>query len=76
MKTLADLNKILFEELEHLSDHNKQGDELKAEIERAKSISEVATQIIDNASLSLKAMALSNGVNLPEMIGYDKKNEI
>lgn len=53
--TLGDLNNYLFAQLERLSDKNLKGEELKEEINRAKTISDVATQIINNGSLVLEA---------------------
>lgn len=53
--TLGDLNNYLFEQLERLSNENLKGDNLKEEIERAKAVTQVATQIISNGSLVLQA---------------------
>lgn len=53
--TLGDLNNHLFSQLERLNDGNLKGEELKEEINRAKAISDVATQIINNGSLVLQA---------------------
>lgn len=53
--TLGDLNNHLFAELERLGDEDLKGDELVEEISRAKSISEVSSRIISNASVILEA---------------------
>ena len=53
--TLGDLNNHLFAQLERLGDEELAGDKLQAEITRAKAISDIATQIISNGSLVLKA---------------------
>lgn len=53
--TLGDLNEHLFKQLERLSNKDLKGDELKEEIERAKAVTQVATQIISNGSLVLQA---------------------
>lgn len=53
--TLGDLNNHLFAQLERLGDEDLAGDKLQEEITRAKAISDIATQIISNGSLVLKA---------------------
>lgn len=57
--TLGDLNNHLFAELERLSDEELKGDELVEELVeemgRARTITEVSTQIISNAHVILKA---------------------
>lgn len=55
---LSDLNNHLFAELERLGDEDLAGDALQAEIVRARAITEIAEQAIQNASLVLKAEAL------------------
>lgn len=57
--TLGDLNNHLFAQLERLGDEDLSGEKLQDEISRTKSITEVATQIIDNARVVLKAQELS-----------------
>lgn len=52
---LTDLNNHLFAELERLSDEELKGEELEKEIERARAITSVSTQIISNGALALKA---------------------
>ncbi|MDY4574799.1 MAG: hypothetical protein SPD90_07045 [Intestinibacter sp.] len=52
---LGDLNNYLFNTLKRLDDKNLKGDELKDEILRAKSITDVAAKIVDNANLVLNA---------------------
>ncbi|RAS90889.1 hypothetical protein A6E22_32290, partial [Bacillus cereus] len=53
--TLGDLNNHLFAQLERLSDEDLVGDKLVEEIERARSITSVANQIISNGTLVLNA---------------------
>lgn len=53
--TLGDLNNHLFAELERLSDEELKGDDLVEEMGRARTITEVSTQIISNAHVILKA---------------------
>ena len=58
--TLGDLNNHLFAQLERLSDEDLKGDELKEEMGRAKSINDVASRIIANASIVLQAKKATN----------------
>lgn len=53
--TLGDLNNHLFAQLERLGDEELSGEELNKEIDRAKAITGVASQVINNAELVLKA---------------------
>ncbi|MFS0864107.1 hypothetical protein [Fredinandcohnia sp. 179-A 10B2 NHS] len=63
--TLGDLNNHLFAQLERLSDEDLMGEDLKEEINRARAVSEVASQIIANGSLVLKAKTtIDNSINL------------
>lgn len=72
--TLNDLNNHLFAQLERLSDEGLSGEELNHEINRAKAVTDVATQIISNSTLVLKAMQfkddkLNADTKLPKMLG-------
>lgn len=53
--TLGDLNNHLFEQLERLNDEELKGEELAEEIDRAKTIGDIANKIICNANLVLQA---------------------
>jgi hypothetical protein len=53
--TLEDLNNHLFAEIERLGDEDMDGEKLAIEINRAKAISSIASQIIANGDLALKA---------------------
>ena len=71
--TLGDLNNHLFAALERLSDEDIKGSELAEEIRRSDAITDVAEQIISNASLVLKARVIKDDFvsaesALPEML--------
>lgn len=71
--TLGDLNNHLFAQLERLGDEDIKDEELQQEIDRAKAITSVATQVISNASLVLRAKiqaeeSISYGAALPKML--------
>jgi hypothetical protein len=60
--TLGDLNNHLFAQLERLSDEELTGDKLIEEMNRAKSITAVANQIINNGSLVLDAQKTRDNI--------------
>lgn len=68
-KTLGDLNEILFKELERLDEC--EDDELIDEIDRANAISKVASQIISNGNLVLKAAEKKK-----DILDLDRENDI
>lgn len=75
---LLDLNNHLFAQMERLSEEDLKGDDLKAEIDRSKAVSQIATQIIGNANLSLKAaVAINEGLlkKPPAQLGLDGYEE-
>ena len=51
---MVDLNNHLFAQLERLNDEDLTGEILKEEIDRAKAMANIATQIIANGNLVLK----------------------
>lgn len=53
--TLEDLNNHLFAQLERLGEEDITNEKLQEEIDRAKAITDIATQIIATGSLALKA---------------------
>lgn len=70
---LSELNRIMFEMLERLNDKSVTGEVLLEEIERAKAMGTVATQIVGNCALQLKIRAMqyeySTGkVALPQVL--------
>jgi hypothetical protein len=71
--TLGDLNNHLFAQLERLGDEGLTGEKLSEEINRAKSITGVASQIIANGSLVLDAKKLEDDrmnadIKVPKML--------
>ncbi|GAB3021504.1 hypothetical protein [Bowmanella dokdonensis] len=64
---LSDLNNHLFAEMERLGNENLTDDELKVEIERAKSIAGISREIISNANLALRAKELQMEYGLKSM---------
>ncbi len=57
--SLGDLQNHLFAQLERLGDEDLKGDNLQEEINRANAISDIATQVIANSNLVLKAMTFT-----------------
>lgn len=75
--TLADLNNHLFEQMERLNDDDLNNEELDKEIKRAKAMTDVSSQIIENAALGLSAEKLraeygNREINLPGMLEHKK----
>lgn len=71
--TLGDLNNHLFAQLERLGDEDLKGEMLVEEMERARAISGIASKIISNASVVLKAKSMMDNkldadTKLPKML--------
>lgn len=67
---LNDLSDHLFEQIERLNDPSLKGDELSAEIQRAKAMAGLATPIVNAAKTTVDAIKLySRGDIDKKMIG-------
>lgn len=69
---LTDLNNHLFQQLERLNDETLSKEEIKLEIQKAKAISGIAKEIIENAKVTLEASKfayekLDGNKQLPEL---------
>ena len=64
---LSDLNNHLFTEIERLSDEELNEDELKSEIDRARAITSVSKQIIENGALALRAEKFKQEMGLDSL---------
>lgn len=75
---LTDLNDHLFAQLERLNDEQLTPEQVKNETARALAISKVASQIVSNANVSMRAAELAikhkhDGTELPSMLGVTPK---
>jgi len=71
--TLGDLNNHLFLQLERLGDEELTGEKLTDEINKSKSITSLAQQIISNGDLALRAIKVKDdfidaNASLPKML--------
>lgn len=64
--TLTDLNNHLFMQIERLNDEDIQGEKLQEEIARAKAISNIAAQIVNNGALVLDAQRFMHEYGIVE----------
>jgi hypothetical protein len=73
--TLGDLNNHLFAQLERLSDEDLKGEKMQEEINRAKTVTGLASQIIANGTLVLKGkqLQLEYGIEDADDDGGGKK---
>jgi hypothetical protein len=73
--TLGDLNNHLFAQLERLNDEDLKGEKLQEEINRAKAVTGIASQIIANGTLVLKGRQLQLEYGLEDDNGKDNKGK-
>lgn len=77
---LSDLNNHLFAQLERLGDETLKGENLRDEINRGKSVSSVAKEIIDNARLAVEIavqydeMSMNAKKHIDGMLLENKRN--
>lgn len=75
MNNLETLNNELFAQLRKLSAADKEN--LSDEIERTKAVCQIATSVVSNATLALKAKCIANNIDMPGMLQLtDKSNAI
>lgn len=55
---ISDLNNHLFSQLERLGDESLNTEELQKEIERSKAITQIASQLVESAKVSVDAMKI------------------
>lgn len=67
---LHDLNNHLFSQLERLNDPELNGDELRAEVERAKAMTGIATQIVNGTKITVDAIKLMHQGDVPKQVQY------
>lgn len=80
-QNLAMLNGYLYEQLERLNDPDLDDEGIKREVVRGQAMSNLASKIIDNAELALKAQQFASDVldanyELPKMLGVTKNGQI
>ena len=69
-KTLSDLNDALFSQLDRLTADGLTGENLKTEIDRSRTVSNLAREIIENGKLSLEAQRTLGGKKgNPKLLG-------
>ena len=73
-KTLADLNAILFDQLDRLNNKELGEEDLAAELNRAKAVTEVAGRVLESGKLTLdvckfKDTAMDANAQIPRLIG-------
>lgn len=76
---ISDLNNHLFAQLEKLNDDDLQGDQLNTEVNRARAMSSLASQIINYTKLTLDAIKMANNgdinsVDVPDLL-HEKNDD-
>lgn len=76
MKNLNDLNNLLFKQLERLDNDYLTGEDLKTEMEKARTVTQVANMIIQNGNLVLQAAKFKDDMwsadaTLPKILDGD-----
>lgn len=68
------LNNILFEQIERINDDSLSEDELKTTIDKAEAINKLASTVVSNASLQLKAYQEFGkaGGNMQKVLGIEE----
>ena len=80
MANLNDLNDVLFNQINRLDKDGLKGDELKEEMEKARTITQVADKIIQNGHLVLQAAKFKDdkwdaGSQIPKMLDGGKSEQ-
>ena len=73
---LAELNENMFEQLRRLNNPNLSKEQMAEEIERTKGVCLLASQIIANSNLALKAHIVQSGGSVPPMLLTDETGDI
>ena len=76
MKSLGDLNELLFRQMERLDQVSTDKEEINAEIKRSKAIEGISKNIIENANVILKAEKFKDDkwnadAKLPKLLEVD-----
>lgn len=71
---LAELNDNMFEQLRRLNNPNLTKEQMESEIERTKGVCLLASQIIANSNLALKAHIIKNGGSVPTMLTVENED--
>ena len=55
---LSDVNELLFQQMQKLTDDNLKGEQLQAEIEKASAMNNIAQSIVKNSNVQYQALNL------------------